>query len=365
MLARLRLHFFLVAGAALAGCGGTAGPSHTPPPGDRTPELGPDPSVVRASKVTMSDAVAQMDQTMGTVIEAKFELGGDGKLSLSTYPLGHPLDVDAEKNLFREAAGDPTATPWTPALEVFHDQEHLTRSARDLTLVQLSTRRLGDAIAEAGGVVYWAIPTVENGHAGFGVYSLDDDGDESVYTFVDGGGDRGHQTLELGTGPGSGATDERAPELGADPRVVRSAKTTMLAAIDDAERTIGPVIEAKYERGEDGTLSLSLYPVDHGLDVAAEKQQLAELAGDPTAAVWAPSMSVFAAPDEEHLTRSARDLTLIQASPSSLRDAIIAAQARYPGGFVYWAIPTRRGTTAGYGVYLLDGADAVHYLFIS
>src|SRR5262245_24831536 len=139
MFARLRLPVLLVAGALAAGCTSNPGTSHTPPPGDRTPELGADPSIVRSSKIGMADAVAQMNATTGAVIEAKFELGDDGKLSLSTYPLGKALDVDAEQNVFREAAGDPTVAPWTPGLDVFHDQEHLTRSSRDLTLVQLST----------------------------------------------------------------------------------------------------------------------------------------------------------------------------------------------------------------------------------
>jgi hypothetical protein len=364
MPARLRIPVFVAAGA-LAACTSNPPISHTPPAGDRTPELGGDPSIVKASKIGLGDAVAQVDTGMGAVIEAKFELGDDGMLSLSTYPVGKDVAVDAEANVFREASGDPKVSPWAPALEVFHDQEHLTRSSRDLTLVQLSTRTVSDAITETGGLAYWAIPTVEDGHAGFGVYALDAEGDDSLYTFVDGAGDRSHQVLDLGDGPGSGATDARAPELGGNPAMVRNAKITMLTAIDQAETSNGPVIEAKYEIGDDGNLSLSLYPIDKGLDTAAEKQTLGELSGDPTAASWAPSFAAFAVPDEEHLTRSARDLTLIQASAISLRDAITSAQAKYPGSIVYWAIPTRRGTTAGYGVYVLDGANASHYLFVS
>jgi hypothetical protein len=361
----VRLPVFLAAGA-LAACTSNPPVSHTPPAGDRTPELGADPSIVKTSKIGLADAVAQVDTGMGAVIEAKFELGDDGKsLSLSTYPVGKDVAVDAEQNVFREASGDPTQAPWAPSLDVFHDQEHLTRSSRDLTLVQLSTKSVQDAIAEAGGMAYWAIPTVEDGHAGFGVYALDAEGDDSLYTFVDGAGERAHQVLDLGATPGAGATDARAPELGGNPAMVRNAKTSMLAAIDQAEKANGPVIEAKYELGDDGKLSLSIYPIDKGVDTLAEKQTLGELSGDPTAASWAPGFAAFAVPDEEHLTRSARDLTLIQASAMSLRDAIAAAQAKYPGSIVYWAIPTRRGTTAGYGIYVLDGANASHYLFVS
>ena len=35
------------------------------------------------------------------------------------------------------------------------------------------------------------------------------------------------------------------------------------------------------------------------------------------------------------------------------------------GGFVYWAIPTVRGTRSGYGIYVLGKDNAVHYLFVS
>ena len=99
--------------------------------------------------------------------------------------------------------------------------------------------------------------------------------------------------------------------------------------------------------------------------VDAERQHFFELAGDPTLSTWAPSKVEFAVPDEEHLTRAARDLTLVQASSLTLRQAVTKAEGRFTGGVVYWAIPTRRGTRAGYGVYVLDRSDRVHYLFIS
>src|SRR5438046_1986384 len=95
----------------------------------------------------------------GAVIEAKFELDHDGKLSLSTYPLGKAFSVDAERNVFRELAGDPTKTTFSGTMEVFSDREHLLRSARDLTLMQLSTRTLATAVSMASseGKVFWAI----------------------------------------------------------------------------------------------------------------------------------------------------------------------------------------------------------------
>src|SRR5262245_16230329 len=77
------------------------------PDDGRRPELGDEPTVVLTAKVTMSQGLVQAAQT-GAVIEAKYELGDDGKLSLSTYPLGASIDLDAERNVFQELAGDPT-----------------------------------------------------------------------------------------------------------------------------------------------------------------------------------------------------------------------------------------------------------------
>jgi hypothetical protein len=76
-------------------------------------------------------------------------------------------------------------------------------------------------------------------------------------------------------------------------------------------------------------------------------------------------MSEFAAPDAEHLTRSSRDLTIVQTAALSLRDAVDLAEWTVPGGFVFWAIPTIRNTRSGYGVYVYGADSEVHYLFIS
>lgn len=116
--------------------------------------------------------------------------------------------------------------------------------------------------------------------------------------------------------------------------------------------------------GVHADLSLSLYPVkDFHLD--AERNELGELAGDPTAASFAPSYEKFDVPDEEHVTKASRDLSLVQAAGMNLRSAVVKAQAKFPGGFIYWAIPTRQGTRAGYGIYVLDAQNHGHYLFVS
>src|SRR5439155_19327096 len=146
--------------------------------------------------------------------------------------------------------------------------------------------------------------------------------------------------------------DERVPELGEDPTMVRASKIRLADAIAQVEAAHGTVIEAKFELGDDGKLSLSLYPASDLTKVAAENT-LSEASGDPTAATWTPELAKFDVPDEEHITRAARDLTLVQAANLSLRDAVAKAEAKISGGIVYWAIPTRRGTTPGYGIYVL------------
>ncbi len=189
--------------------------------------------------------------------------------------------------------------------------------------------------------------------------------DQSAYVFVDGRGSAARQVADLGTGPGLGASDARTPELGDDLRVLRQSRITMARALRQLEAQHGPAIEAKFELGDDGKLSLSVYPVSEPIAIDAQRQRFFELAGDPTAATFQPAREEFKAPDEEHLTRAARDLTLVQTARTRLRTAVEAAERKVPGGFVYWAIPTLRDTRAGYGVYVYGTDGAVHYLFIS
>src|SRR5689334_17664342 len=84
----------------------------------RRPELGDDLLVMRQSKITMAQGLAAAG-AQGPIIEAKFELGDDGKLSLSTYPAGKSLAFDSERNVFQELAGDPTVSPFSGSMETF------------------------------------------------------------------------------------------------------------------------------------------------------------------------------------------------------------------------------------------------------
>ena len=146
---------------------------------------------------------------------------------------------------------------------------------------------------------------------------------------VDGGGSRAISRFwpeDLGDGPGAAATDTRTPELGNDLSVLKQSKITMLEALDQLAPKHGPMIEAKFELDHDGKLALSVYPVGKGIDVDAERNTFFELAGDPTAKTFSPKLEEFKVPDEEHLTRSSRDLTLVQTAGLSLRSAVVAAE---------------------------------------
>jgi hypothetical protein len=277
--------------------------------------------------------------------------------------------MDAERNVFKELSGNPTATPFNGNLETFSDFEHLTRSSRDLTLVQLSKLSLANAvkIGSDDGPVYWAIPTIRHGRAGYGVYSLRHN-KTPHYRFIDGGGSHRHtywDPEDLGDGPGAGATDARFPELGKDLSILKQSKISMADALDQVEEKYGDLIEAKFELGDDGKLSLSIYPVGKGLGTDAERNTFFEAAGDPTGEKFSPSISQFDVPDFEHVTRSARDLTLVQCASLSLREAVEVAEWAMPDGFVFWAIPTIRDTRAGYGVYVYGEDGKAHYFFIS
>jgi hypothetical protein len=330
----------------------------------REPELA-DPNDILESKISMSQGLAQAAQ-QGPIIEAKFELGHDGKLALSTYPVPS-LSLDSERNTFNELAGSVEAAPWTPAMDTFHDFEHLVRSSRDLTLRQLSAYGIEDVVHEIeeydGARVYWAIPTIQEGRAGYGVWALY--GGHGVYGFFDGAGSNKRQTLDLGTGPGAGATDTRVPKLGTDVTVMRQSRIKMSTALKQVLKSYPLVIEAKFELDDNNRLSLSIYPTSKGKAVDPEHQEFFELAGDPTVLPYAPTATKFDVPDEEHVTRSARDLTLVQTQTMSLLDAVQKAESRISGGIVFWAIPTMRGTRSGYGVYVLAPNNTVHYLFLS
>ncbi len=116
---------------------------------------------LKDSKISLIDGIAQSEKQYGLAISAKFELE-DGALSLSVYNAKDGRGKDAEHNTLTEAAGDPAKAPWTAKLEVFEDKKHLTRSAMQLTLVEMSKLSLADAVKKVSGrgTVYSIMPAM-------------------------------------------------------------------------------------------------------------------------------------------------------------------------------------------------------------
>ena len=123
-------------------------------------------SRLASSKHTLVEAIRQAEKSNGSVISAKFEYE-DGKLWLGVYAAKNGRSTDAEHNTLIEMKGEPNAAAWMPETEVFADKEHLTRSAMQLTLMQLSKTSLADIVTQAStgkyGTAYSAIPEVKNG----------------------------------------------------------------------------------------------------------------------------------------------------------------------------------------------------------
>lgn len=123
-------------------------------------------SRLASSKHTLVDAIRQAEKANGSVISAKFEYE-DGKLWLGVYAAKNGRGADAEHNTLIELKGEPNAAAWKPETEVFADKEHLTRSAMQLTLMQLTKASLADIVTQASagktGTPYSAIPEVKKG----------------------------------------------------------------------------------------------------------------------------------------------------------------------------------------------------------
>lgn len=121
---------------------------------------------LKERKQSLSGGIAQAEKENGVAISAKFEMDGEN-LSLSVYTARAGIGSDAEHNVLIELAGDAAKSPWKPEAEVFADKEHLTRSAAQLTLIQLSKLSLVDVIKKVestqSGIVYSISPAVKSG----------------------------------------------------------------------------------------------------------------------------------------------------------------------------------------------------------
>jgi hypothetical protein len=112
-------------------------------------------------------------------------------------------------------------------------------------------------------------------------------------------------------------------------KALPSSKMSLADGIQQAAKSDGAPISAKFEFDDHGKLSLSVYTTEKGLAVAPEKNVLKELSGGPELAGWAPEVEVFK--DTEHVTRASEHLKLMSGSPYSLLDIVNKAQTRAPG----------------------------------
>lgn len=112
-------------------------------------------------------------------------------------------------------------------------------------------------------------------------------------------------------------------------KALPNSKLSLADGIQQAAKTDGAPISAKFEFDDHGKLSLSVYTAEKGLTVAPEKNVLKELSGSPEQASWAPEVEVFK--DAEHVTRASEHLKLMSGSAYSLLDIVNKAQTRAPG----------------------------------
>jgi uncharacterized membrane protein YkoI len=122
--------------------------------------------VLPKSRLSLAEGIRQAAaKDPETAISAKFEMGDDGRLSLSVYTAGKGLGVEAEENVLQEKSGSPEGEKWAPGVEVFKDVEHVARSAQQATLMALSPCSLLDVVAKAekrqAGTVFSAKPEMD------------------------------------------------------------------------------------------------------------------------------------------------------------------------------------------------------------
>ena len=104
-----------------------------------------------SSSVTLADGIQQAAKSDGVPISAKFEFDSHGKLSLSVHTAGKGLSVAPAQNVLKALSGSPEQAGWTPMVEVFKDDEHVTRASEQLRLLSGSLYSLADLVKKAQG----------------------------------------------------------------------------------------------------------------------------------------------------------------------------------------------------------------------
>jgi hypothetical protein len=128
------------------------------------------------------DTAVKEDGGKGFPTQAKYEMGDDGRLSLSIYTVKEGKDVLPEKSHTTERAGFPLTKSWDHGAEVFgakgQDDEHVSRAAGFLTLMQETNVSIKEIANRASryGMVYRVEPEVYKGKPAFNVLVLNSQG---------------------------------------------------------------------------------------------------------------------------------------------------------------------------------------------
>jgi hypothetical protein len=143
LMQRLWIHLF----ALLLGPAGAAAAAAEPNQQDDSALLKALPN----SKMSLIDGIKQAEKSGGAPISAKFEFDDQGKLSLSVYTAQKGLSVAPSQNVLKELSGSPEQAGWSPDVELFRDDEHVTRASEQLRLMSGSPYSLVDIVSKAQG----------------------------------------------------------------------------------------------------------------------------------------------------------------------------------------------------------------------
>jgi len=131
-------------------------------------------------------------------------------------------------------------------------------------------------------------------------------------------------------------------------------KLTLSQGIQQATKAPEAAISAKFEIHE-GSLALSVYTAEKGLNGDAEHNVLKELIGSPAGDRWTPEVEVFK--DVPHVSRSAQQLALMSLTKLSLLDVIKKVEQEQDGK-VFSIAPAIRDGKALFVVVVAKGGKA-------
>ena len=136
-----------------------------------------------------------------------------------------------------------------------------------------------------------------------------------------------------------------------------ASRHSLVQAIQQIEKAGETPTAAKFEY-EDGALHLAVYSSSKGVKLDAEHNVLKEFKGNPKQAAWSPKTEVFK--DVEHISRAAEYHTLMEISPSPLREIALKAGS---AGTVLWVIPKVANGKPVFDVGVLASGKLQHLEF--